>query len=84
MKRFIRDAIVSFVFWTGTLTPYMILVVRVDIPQYLAWVGMQGILVPPLGSVSAMIFRWLDNRKPNLTTRVNPIIRKIAEKYSEG
>ena len=63
IKRFLRDAIVAFIFWTATLTPYMFLVVRVNLTQYLAWISMQAILVPPLGAVSALVFRWIDRRQ---------------------
>jgi len=62
VKRFVRDAIVSFAFWTGTLTPYMLFVVQINLPQYVAWISMQGILVPPLGAACAALFRWIDRR----------------------
>jgi hypothetical protein len=35
----------------------MILVVEADLTQYIAWVGMQAILVPPLGAVFSIIVR---------------------------
>jgi len=48
IKQFIRDAIVSFIYWTLVLSPYMILVVKTSLEQYIAWVAMQATLVPPL------------------------------------
>ena len=62
VKRFLRDAMIAFIYWTLTLTPYMILVVRTNLEQYLAWVLMQALLVPPLGAVSAILFRWIDRK----------------------
>ncbi|MBU4072433.1 MAG: hypothetical protein KJ773_09700, partial [Candidatus Thermoplasmatota archaeon] len=59
LKQFVKDAIVSFLFWTITLTPYMIFVVGTTMDQYIAWVGMQAILVPPLGAVFSIIARKL-------------------------
>ncbi len=59
MKRLLIDAVVSFVYWTATLTPYMIWVVKTDQAQYIAWVGMQAILVPPLGAGFAFLLRKL-------------------------
>jgi hypothetical protein len=64
IKMFLRDAVIAFVFWTGFLTPYMIFIVKVNLTQYIAWIGMQGILVPPLGAFSAIIFRWVDKKLP--------------------
>jgi hypothetical protein len=41
------------------LTPYMLFVVKTSMDQYIAWVGMQAILVPPLGAVFSIIARKL-------------------------
>lgn len=59
LKQFLKDAVISFLYWTLTLTPYMIFVVKTDFQQYVAWVGMQAILVPPLGAVFSIIARRL-------------------------
>lgn len=56
------DAIVAFLFWTLTLTPYMIFVVGTDLQQYIAWAGMQAFLVPPLGAIFAWICRKIKRR----------------------
>ncbi len=63
IQKFLRDAIIAFGYWTGVLTPYMIFIVRLDLAQYLAWLSMQAILIPPLGAISAKMFRWIDSRK---------------------
>ncbi len=59
VKQFIKDAIVSFVYWTAMLSPYMIFIVKTSFDQYIAWVGMQAILVPPLGAIFSIIARKL-------------------------
>ncbi|QQG40273.1 MAG: hypothetical protein HYS81_02595 [Candidatus Aenigmatarchaeota archaeon] len=56
-KQFAKDALMSFVYWTVMLPPYMLFVVKTTWDQYLAWVGMQAILVPPLGAVFSIIVR---------------------------
>jgi len=62
IKLFLRDAVIAFFFWSITLTPYMIFVVQVNLTQYIAWIGMQAVLVPPLGAISAIVFRLFDAR----------------------
>jgi hypothetical protein len=59
MKQFLKDAVASFFYWTIMLTPYMLFVVKTDWDQYLKWVGMQAILVPPLGAIFSIIARKL-------------------------
>jgi hypothetical protein len=61
--QFIKDAIAAFLFFTLALTPYMVFIVRVDGKQYLAWLGMQAILVPPLGAVYSIIARKLKKKE---------------------
>ena len=57
IKQFAIDAIAAFVFYTLTLTPYMLLVVKTTWEQYAAWLVMQAVLVPPLGAIFAIIAR---------------------------
>lgn len=57
VKQFLKDAVVSFFYWTAVLTPYMIFVVKTTVDQYISWVVMQAILVPPLGAVFSIIVR---------------------------
>lgn len=59
MKQFLKDAVFSFVYWTVVLTPYMIFVVHTTRSQYVTWIGMQLILVPPLGAIFAILVRKL-------------------------
>jgi membrane protein DedA with SNARE-associated domain len=50
-KKFSLEAICGFSLWTAFLTPYMIFVTQVTFEQYLTWIGMQAILVPPISIV---------------------------------
>lgn len=58
-KQFVKDAVISFLYWTLALTPYMVFIVKTDLQQYIKWVSMQAILVPPLGAVFSIIVRKL-------------------------
>jgi hypothetical protein len=51
VPRLIVEAALGFVLWTLFLTPYMVFVVRVDSGQYLAWLVMQAVLVPPIAVI---------------------------------
>ena len=62
IKQFVKDAVVSFLYWTIALTPYMVFIVKTSFDQYVAWVAMQAILVPPLGAVFSIIARKMKNR----------------------
>ena len=68
MKQFILDAIVAFIFYTATLSPYMIFIVKTTFAQYIAWLTMQAVLVPPLGAIFAIIIRKI----------------KLKEKHEQG
>lgn len=59
-KRFLRDALVGFCFWTLVLSPVMLFVVRLDLPQFISWLGLQAVLGPPLGGLSAWVFRRIE------------------------
>lgn len=59
LQQILIDAVVSFIYWTGTLTPYMVFVVQTSFEQYLSWVVMQALIVPPLGVGFAWIARKL-------------------------
>jgi len=52
VKRILLEAISGFIFWTGTLTPYMIFVVHTSWIQYWKWFGMQLIIIPILSPLS--------------------------------
>ena len=62
IKQFVKDAVVSFLYWTIALTPYMVFIVKTSFDQYVAWVAMQAILFPPLGAVFSIIARKMKNR----------------------
>jgi len=59
LKQLVKDAVISFLYWTLALTPYMVFIVKTDFQQYVRWVGMQAILVPPLGAVFSIMIRKL-------------------------
>lgn len=80
VRLFLRDAVISFFFWSMTLTPYMIFVVKVNLTQYMAWLGMQAILVPPLGALSAMVFRWFDKE---FGKKKEMVFRWFGEKFGK-
>lgn len=58
LKTFLVEALAGFIFWTLALTPCMMLVVKVTFKQYLGWIGMQLILVPPLAPFSVQFMNW--------------------------
>lgn len=63
LKRPLRDAVVSFAWFTTLLTPYMLFVVKMTPEQFVAWVvGVQAVLVPPLGVGYSWLLRRLDAR----------------------
>jgi membrane protein DedA with SNARE-associated domain len=54
IKKYLLQATVGFVLWTGFLTPYMLFVTRLTFDQYLFWLLMQAILVP---LIAPIVFR---------------------------
>jgi len=46
IKKFILEALLGFILWTTMLSPYMFLVVKVEVNQYISWLSMQGLIVP--------------------------------------
>ena len=62
VKRFLVEALAGFIFWTVALTPYMLFVVKVTFEQYVSWIGMQLILVPPIAPLSVRFIIWLRNK----------------------
>jgi len=55
MKNFVKQAVIGFSFWTLVLTPYVILVTKMSLMQYITWVGMNAILVTPLAPIGVRI-----------------------------
>ena len=48
LKTLFIEAILGFVLWTLFLTPYVLLVTSMSLNQYLSWLLMEAILVPPI------------------------------------
>ena len=53
-KEIIIESVVGTLAWTGFLTPYVIFITNLTFEQYLTWLGMQFILVPP---ITPLVFR---------------------------
>ena len=54
VKNYLKEAGTGFVLWTLFLTPYMVLVTRVSLGQYISWLVMQAVLVPP---IAVLVYR---------------------------
>lgn len=67
IRRILFEAFAGFIFWTAALTPYMIWVVKTTPAQYMRWVLMQLIIIPPLAPLSIRFMGWfvrlLEKRK---------------------
>jgi membrane protein DedA with SNARE-associated domain len=65
VKKFLIEAFCGFVLWTGLLTPYMIFVMATTVEQYLSWIIMQAVVVPPVSvaviNITNKIVRRLTN-----------------------
>lgn len=48
---FLASAIVGAVGWTIFLTPYVLFVVGMTMEQYLSWLVMEFVLVPPVAPI---------------------------------
>jgi len=62
IKQILLEALGGFVFWTGSLTPYMLFIVKTSGSQYWKWVLMQMIIVPPLAPLSIRFMQWFVRR----------------------
>ena len=58
IQRILFEAFAGFIFWTAALTPYMIWVVKTTPDQYVKWVLMQLIIIPPLAPLSIRFMGW--------------------------
>ena len=54
VKSYLKEAVLGFVLWTIFLTPYMILVMKASSEQYIAWIVMQAVIVPP---IAVLVYR---------------------------
>jgi len=62
IKKFVISAIVGSICWTLFLTPYMFLVVRNTIEQYISWLGMQFIIVPIIAPIVYTITQKMEEK----------------------
>lgn len=62
IKKVILEAIIGFVLWTGILTPYVIFVTQMTLGQYLSWLLMQAVVVPPVAVVVLRITNAVTRR----------------------
>lgn len=51
LKKFAIEALLGFILWTAILTPYMWFIVQTSLKQYIDWVIMEAIIVPPVAIV---------------------------------
>lgn len=62
LKKFAIEAVCGFVLWTAILTPYMVFVTQVTFSQYLSWLVMEAIIVPPVAiivvNVTNKVVKW--------------------------
>lgn len=61
-KKFLLESLVGFTLWSLFLTPYMLLVVKVDFSQYIAWLSMQIFLVTPVAPVVFRITGYVNKK----------------------
>lgn len=45
------EALLGFILWTVILTPYVLLVTQMTWEQYLSWLAMEAIIVPPVAVI---------------------------------
>lgn len=62
VKKIVLEALIGFVMWTSILTPYVLLVTNMTMPQYLSWLVMQAVIVPPVAVVVVRATNWLTKR----------------------
>jgi len=59
LVKFAIEAFCGFVLWTLALTPYMIMVTKVTFEQYISWVIMEAVLVPPIAIIVVNATNWI-------------------------
>ena len=62
VKKVLLDAFIGFILWSLFLTPYVILVVKSTFEQYLWWLLMEVILVPPIAPIVIKITLWVEKK----------------------
>lgn len=51
IKRFAAEGLIGAVAWTVLLTPYMVLITKMTVAQYISWLIMEFVLIPPLAPI---------------------------------
>jgi len=59
LAKFAVEALLGFVLWTVILTPYMILIVETTLTQYIDWLIMEAIIVPPVAVFVVNVTNWI-------------------------
>ena len=62
VKKFAVEALIGFVLWTLFLTPYMWLVVKTTLEQYINWLVMQAVIVPLIAIVVINATNWITKK----------------------
>jgi len=62
IKKLVIESIAGACLWTVLLTPYMLLVTKVTTEQFLSWLLMEFILIPPLAPIVFRITSWLRSK----------------------
>lgn len=62
IKKVVLSAIVGAIAWSGFLTPYVILVSKMNLIQYLTWLLMEFTLVPFVAPLVFIITQWVLRR----------------------
>ena len=48
LKKIGIEALMGFILWTIILTPYMLFVTKMTVEQYITWLAMEVVMVPPI------------------------------------
>jgi hypothetical protein len=59
LKKLLLEAIIGFALWTGVLTPYVLVVTQMTLNQYLSWLVMQAIIVPPVAIIVLRVTNYV-------------------------
>lgn len=62
IKKYLIEAFLGFVLWSILLTPYMIFVTKVSLDQYLYWLLMEAIVVPPCSIIVINITNKIEKK----------------------
>jgi hypothetical protein len=57
------EAGIGFTLWTGILSPYVLLVTHMSTEQYLSWLFMEALIVPPVAVIVIKVTNYLTQKK---------------------